>query len=83
VAAVADHHVLDHLVDGARIDADAAHGDPFAFARAQAVDFEGFAGLQDEGVFQALRAQVLGVGLVLGQLPVLAEDGTKKRARTR
>ena len=34
MAPVADDHVLDHFVKRARIDADAAHGDPLALARA-------------------------------------------------
>src|SRR5207244_853533 len=72
VAAVANDHVLHHVVHRSGIDADPAHGDPPGFARAMVVDLQNVAGFHDEALFHPGEAQVLGQPGVFGKLPELA-----------
>src|SRR5229473_3133909 len=52
MAPVANHHILDYLVDGSGVDIDTAHGDRFALPRTLAIDHQGLSRFKDEGVFQ-------------------------------
>src|SRR5205814_7469472 len=76
-AAVANHHITDHLTDRSRIDADAPHRDTPRFARACVIDFQNVAGLADEGLFEPDVAEVLSKARMLRKLPVLAVNGDK------
>src|SRR5215469_17353301 len=77
MAAVADDDVFDHLIDGARIDADAANRYLFATPRAVAVDLKRFAGLENEHVFQSRVAQMTSQRGVLGELAEFPVNGHK------
>ena len=59
VAAVADHELLHHFVQGAGIDAHAADLYVLGFTRSVVVDFQRIAGFQNERLFQARVAQML------------------------
>ena len=54
------------------IDADASNSDLFAAPRATLIDFEGIAGFEHEGIFQACEAQMLRQCGVPRQLAILA-----------
>src|SRR5215471_1796023 len=73
--AVADHHLLHHVIHAAGVDADAAGGHGAGFARALAVDLEDLAGIHHEALFESGVSQVLGEAGMLGELAELAVDG--------
>ena len=73
MAAVFDDQIFDHVGAVAGIDADAAHVDAAGFARAQFVEFENVAAL-DQHDFADRTVHGAGHFGVQFQLPVLAMD---------